>query len=180
MHEIAKKIINEHDGIVPNFPEILVKLPGIGKATAASICAFAYNTPTLFIETNIRTVFIHFFFQEKEEVDDKEIMTLVEQTLDKNHPRDWYYALTDYGVMLKQTLINPNRKSRHYKKQSKFDGSDRQIRGKILRVLTDIDSINVPNLIALLKENSVRVKRIIDGLCADGLINKNKNCLEIA
>ncbi len=180
LHEIAKKIINEHDGIVPNFPEILVKLPGIGKATAASICAFAYNTPTLFIETNIRTVFIHFFFQEKEEVDDKEIMTLVEQTLDKNHPRDWYYALTDYGVMLKQTLINPNRKSRHYKKQSKFDGSDRQIRGKILRVLTDIDSINVPNLIALLKENSVRVKRIIDGLCADGLINKNKNCLEIA
>ena len=58
---------------------------------------------TCFIETNIRAVFIHHFFSERESVTDREILPLVERTLDREEPRDWYYALMDYGATLKKT-----------------------------------------------------------------------------
>src|SRR6185436_4334664 len=103
----AQKIVAEFGGVLPNSPEILIELPGIGPATAASICAFAFNMPTIFIETNIRAVFIHFFFQHKTDITDKELLPLVAQTVDQTNPREWYYALMDYGVMLKKTAKNP-------------------------------------------------------------------------
>lgn len=119
---------------IPKTFEELVKLKGIGKNTAGSILAFAYNIPHPFIETNIRSVFIHFFFKNKDQVHDREIMELIEKTLDHKNPREWYYALMDYGAMLKKT-INPSQKSMHYKKQSAFYGSHRQKRGEVLRIL---------------------------------------------
>ena len=88
------------------------------------------------IETNIRTVFIHYFFSDRTDVHDKEIMPLIAATVDYNNPREWYYALMDYGVYLKKQLLNPSRKSKHHVTQSKFVGSDRQIRGAIIRQLT--------------------------------------------
>jgi len=136
LHRAAQIITNEHNGILPDNPEILMQLPGIGKATASSIVAFAFNKPTIFIETNIRAVFIHFFFEGHDKVDDADLIPLVQATVDHKDPCQWYYALMDYGVMLKKTVINPSRKSKHYHKQSKFEGSDRQIRGAILRALT--------------------------------------------
>ncbi|MCH8285089.1 hypothetical protein IIB79_01005 [candidate division KSB1 bacterium] len=47
----------------------------------------------------------------------------------------------DYGVFLKSQFSNLNAKSRHYTKQSRFEGSDRQIRGKILRALSEKNKI---------------------------------------
>ena len=41
----------------------------------------------------------------------------------------------DYGTWLAKTVENPNRKSKHYIKQSKFEGSKRQVRGSIIREL---------------------------------------------
>lgn len=134
---IAQQIMNDFGSIVPNDPNILVTFKGIGPNTAGSICAFAFNRPTVFIETNIRSVFIHLFFKDKEVVLDSEIMPLVDQTNDTQNPREWYYALMDYGVMLKRRFKNPSRKSKHHTKQSKFEGSDRQIRGRILKLLLE-------------------------------------------
>ncbi len=136
----------------------LMSLPGIGPNTAGSILAFAWNIAHPFIETNIRTVFIHFFFKKsnasavsQQKISDKDILALVEKTLPNNlqtssshseHPdrsvRDWYYALMDYGTMLKrdhraQKLIDPSRHSKHYKKQSAFKGSNRELRAALLR-----------------------------------------------
>src|SRR3990167_8662088 len=76
-------VIDDHKGRLPNEPNILMKLPAIGSATAGSIAAFAFNKPTVFLETNIRRVFLHFFFQGKKQVSDKDILPLVEKTLDK-------------------------------------------------------------------------------------------------
>ena len=171
LQRAAQIIMQEHAGLFPNDPQILIKLPGVGKATAASICAFAFNTPTIFIETNIRAVFIHFFFADKDSVHDHEIMPLLEASLDKEYSRDWYYALMDYGVMLKKTLVNPSRKSKHHAKQSKFEGSDRQIRGMILRILTQQQApILSEVLIALTKKDSMRVSKIIDQMVKDKLV----------
>ena len=114
-------------------PAELDALPGIGPATAASIYCFAYNKPTVFIETNIRKVFIFHFFPDRDEVEDADLIPLVRETLDTINPREWYYALMDYGSYLSKMVPNPNRRSKHYVRQSKFEGSDRQVRGRLLR-----------------------------------------------
>ena len=135
LHQAAGIIVEKYNGVVPDDPALLVELPGIGAATAASIAAFAYNKPTVFIETNIRAVYLHCFFPNQEKVPDAELVPLVAQSLDHSNPRQWYYALMDYGVMLKKTHQNPSRKSKHHTKQSRFEGSVRQVRGAVLRVM---------------------------------------------
>jgi A/G-specific adenine glycosylase len=135
LKQIACKVMGEYHDTFPQDPEVLKSFPGIGEATAGAIAAFAFNQPAIFLETNIRRVFIHHFFSQKATVRDTEILPLIEKTLDTSNPRKWYYALMDYGVMLKKEQQNPNRKSAHYQRQSPFEGSNRQIRGTILRVL---------------------------------------------
>lgn len=171
LQKAAQIIVSDFGGKLPDNPEILVELPGIGPATAASMCAFAYNKPTLFIETNIRAVYIHSFFPGKDAVHDKEIMPLVHVTLDHDNPREWYYALMDYGVMLKKTVINPSRKSKHYTKQSKFEGSDRQIRGLILKILTHAqEPISLKKITDMIDKDHVRIKKIIEQMILEKLI----------
>lgn len=171
LQKAAQIIMKDFGGQLPDDPRVLVELPGIGPATAASMCAFAYNKPTLFIETNIRAVYINFFFSEKTNVHDKEILPLVEATLDQDNPREWYYALMDYGVMLKKTIINPSRKSKHYTKQSKFEGSDRQIRGMILKILTQSqEPISLQKLTDITGKDHVRLQKIIDQMRQEQII----------
>jgi len=122
-------------GSFPTIREELVKLPGIGVNTAGAIQAYAFNRPVLFVETNVRTVYIHHFFKDRSEIQDKVILALLEQTLDRENPREFYWALMDYGSHLKTTVGNLNKASKHYTKQSKFEGSRRQVRGAVLREL---------------------------------------------
>lgn len=179
LHDCAQLVMSDFKGRLPEDPEILVRFPGIGKATAASICVFAFNSPHVFIETNIRTVFIHFFFSDRTRVADKEIAALVEQSLDRENPREWFYALMDYGVMLKKQVGNLSRKSKHYHKQSSFEGSDRQLRGRILQLLLDHESLQVVQLPELLGQPSERVVTLIDALCSEGLVRKRGDVLSL-
>ncbi len=135
LKQTAGIVMEEHGGVLPSDAAVLRTFPGIGPATSSEIAVFAFNVPQVFIETNIRRVFIHFFFQDRNSVDDSDILPLAEQALGRTDPRTWYYALMDYGAMLKKSVPNPNRRSAHYKKQSPFEGSDRQVRGTILRIL---------------------------------------------
>jgi len=48
-------------------------------------------------------------------------------------PRDWYYALLDYGASLKRSRPNPSRRSAHHARQGRFEGSRRQKRAWLLR-----------------------------------------------
>jgi A/G-specific adenine glycosylase len=132
------------DGL-PQTKEALMELPGIGPNTAGSVLAFAYNIPQAFIETNIRSVFIHFFFKNsRRKVDDKDILKLVEKSLEIGktgkkitNPREWFYALMDYGAYLKSSHPNPSRKSKHHVRQSPFKGSNRELRARILRSIIE-------------------------------------------
>lgn len=133
--QAAGRIVAEHDGRLPEGLKDLVALPGVGHNTAGAIAAYAHNKPVVFVETNIRTVFIHHFFADQEQVHDKEIADLVAKTL-PDDARSWYWALMDYGSHLKQTIGNLNKQSRHYSKQLAFHGSRRQIRGQVLRALS--------------------------------------------
>ena len=141
LKKATEAIVSKYKGKVPNDPALLEKLPGIGPYTARAISTFAFNQPEVFIETNIRRVYIHHFFSlghpTSKLVHDTEIMPLIETTLDKKNPREWYWALMDYGAHLSKQAKNPNRKSAHYVRQPKFKGSNREVRGKILKLLTE-------------------------------------------
>ncbi len=131
----ADRVVEEYGGALPKDEAALIRLPGIGKATAAAICAYAFNKPVVFIETNVRTVFLHFFFGRRDGVTDAQLHPFVETTLDRRNPRRWYSALMDLGVALKRVYGNAARRSAHYAKQSPFKGSRRQMRGLILKTL---------------------------------------------
>jgi len=114
------------------------KLPGVGPYTKAAVEAFAHNKPTVFVETNIRTVFFHHCgFLQKDKISDAELLPMVAEALKQSRmqPRDFYAALMDYGTHLKRQGVKLNSKSKHYAKQSKFEGSARQKRAKKLRAL---------------------------------------------
>ena len=175
LHDLAKQVVAEYGGVLPSDPELLQKFKGIGPATAGSISAFAFNKPTVFIETNIRSVFIHAFFKDKEKVHDKELLPLIEATVDKDNAREWYYALTDYGVMLKKTCKNPARKSAHHQVQSRFEGSDRQIRGLILKLLAEYFSLTQEEIIAYIPRDSNKVVKILDKLAQEKTIKERDN-----
>lgn len=180
LYQAAKYIVEELNSIFPNNEKELIKIPGIGPYTAGAILVFSYNQPLIFIETNIRRVFIHHFFKDKENISDKEILPYIKQELDKKNPRDWYYALMDYGVELSKQIPNPNRKSKHYNKQSKFEGSIRKVRGEVLRQLIKVKTILVIDLERKIStESSERISLAIDGLEKDGLIKKEQNQLTL-
>jgi len=175
LYQLAQIVVHEHGGVLPQDPKILQTLPGIGPNTAGSMCAFAFNKPVVFIETNIRTVFIDSFFYAQESVNDKELLPLIEATVDHDNPREWYYALMDYGVFLKSRKINPSRKSAHYNKQSKFEGSDRQIRAKIVKCITENENVSHHDVLSVINKDVVRVEKIIDKLVAEDFIKKSVN-----
>lgn len=172
LHEAAKQIV-----VLGGFPATesdLVKLPGIGKNTAGAIMAYAFNKPALFIETNIRAVYIHHFFNDRDLVDDNDIKLILDQTIDRKSPRPFYWALMDYGSNLKKRGIKPSR-SRHYKKQSPLKGSVREVRGQIIALLTEND-LSENELREQIKADE-RFSRALKGLIADGLVMESAGLL---
>lgn len=166
--EAARTAVREYDGKLPKTREQLVRLPGIGPNTAGAILAYAFNRPEIFIETNIRTVFIHHFFAEAEGVPDKDIKTVVAATMpDENNYREWYWALMDYGTHVKQTAGNASQRSKHFTRQSKFEGSRRQIRGKVLRLLAERPH-SKPQLVKQMPDE--RLLAVVDDLQKEGFI----------
>ncbi|MBC8548270.1 MAG: A/G-specific adenine glycosylase [Candidatus Brocadiales bacterium] len=172
LKQIAQKIVEEFDGNLPASVETLMTFPGIGKATASAIAAFAFQHSTVFIETNIRRVFIHCFFHDMIDVRDSEILPLVERTLDTSNPREWYYALMDYGVMLKQKYENSNRRSAHYQKQSPFQGSNRQIRGRVLKLLIHESNISEHQIAQKLHIQEENIYNNLTQLVKEGFVKE--------
>ena len=140
LHEAAKKTVTDFSGKIPDTLEGLVKLPGVGPNTAGAIMAYSFNKPVVFIETNVRTVYFHHFFEDQALVSDKELKELVSETVDAEHPREWYWALMDYGSYLKKQGVGRIDKSSHYKKQAPLKGSLREVRGMILKQLAIRDT----------------------------------------
>lgn len=175
LYGIAQKVMAEYNGKLPDDVEVLKTFKGLGHATASSIVAFVFNKPTIFIETNIRAVFLHSFFKEEQEISDALLMPLVEATVCKDNPREWYYALMDYGVYLKKLHKNPSRKSKHHAIQSVFEGSDRQIRGAIILKLTQQKTLSLAQLYQELSFDKDRIIQQCNKLKKEGMIKINNN-----
>ncbi|MBI4086715.1 A/G-specific adenine glycosylase [Candidatus Kaiserbacteria bacterium] len=178
LHEAVKMIEDHFHGRFPKTAEEIEQLPGVGHYTARAIATFAYNLPEVFIETNIRTVFLHYFFKNKTNVPDSKIIPYIEATLDTKHPREWYWALMDYGAYLKKEHGNANLRSAHYTKQSKFEGSNRQIRGLIIKTLLAEGALTAAALAKKTKKPFKFVQTIADTLVREGFLKKkNKTYL---
>ena len=175
LQKCAIRVMNEYDGILPADVDTLATFPGIGRATASSIAAFAFNMPVVFIETNIRRVFIHFFFTDTDTVSDTEILPLVEKALYHDNPRIWYWALMDLGSALKKTVPNPNRRSVNYTKQSPFEGSDRNIRGIIIRMLLAEPGMSEKKFLDIRNDDPARIKKILSALESEGFILRHND-----
>ena len=126
-------------GRLPKTVDELQALPGIGPATAAGVVAFAYDAPALYLETNVRSVFLHELFPDADQVHDRELAPFVSDTCPKSDVRAWYYALLDYGAFLKSQGMNPSRRSAHYARQSAFGGSRREKRSFVLKCVLAAD-----------------------------------------
>lgn len=169
LHKAAKMIVSEFSGEFPQDEMSILKLPGVGKNTAGAICAYAFNQRSIFVETNIRTVYIHHFFNDQFDIDDKEIIKLLKKTIDEDNPRRFYQNLMDYGSWLKASGVKNIRSSKHYKKQSALKGSVREVRGQLIRLLSiegSVATIDVQKQFA----GDERFDRAVKGLIDDGLV----------
>lgn len=142
----------EHAGVLPVASADLLLLPGVGPSTAAGIRVFAYGLADVYLETNVRTVFLHELFPDEMDVPDTQIVPLVERACDRDDPRGWYYALLDYGAYLKTIMPNPSRRSRHHVRQSAFEGSRRQKRAWLLQAVLAGDGLSTDELAVALDE----------------------------
>jgi len=184
LHQAAQKIVTEFGGEFPVDKTLLTTLPGIGVNTAGAMLAYAYNEPVVFIETNIRTVFIHHFFADHENIADAQLLPILQRCIDSIESekegygvREWYWALMDYGSFLKRSVGNKSRSSQAYTKQSKFAGSRRQIRGLVLRALAE-DDASLESLKTKISDE--RLLSVLDDLVKEQLINIEDNRYFIA
>ena len=178
----------KHGGALPDDQEGLIALPGIGPATAAGVVAFAYNRPSVYIETNVRSVFLHHLFPDEEGVTDKRIEPYVRDTCPEQGARAWYYALLDYGAHLKSTGENPSRRSAHYARQSAFAGSRREKRSFILKCVLGSDGgVTAEDAQRMLNEfershgraeiDSALFESLVDELAREGFFNYHDGVL---
>ncbi|MDR2783661.1 MAG: A/G-specific adenine glycosylase [Treponema sp.] len=188
LKDCARIITGDYAGHVPETPDILCSLPGVGAYTAGAIACFAYNYPSVFIETNIRSAVISFFYfsynapASESVISDREISSILESALDektRKDPRLWYWALMDYGANLKKLHVNLNRRSAHYSKQSKFEGSLRQIRGGIVRTLARDGASTIESLLRKTAAQKQELYRALDGLQKDAIVCEHQGVYRI-
>jgi A/G-specific adenine glycosylase len=183
----ARAVVERHGGEVPRTYEELRALPGIGDYTASAILAFAFGVGRPLIETNVRAVIIRHFFPRKKAVSEHEILSLTEQTLDRENPRDWYAAFMDYGAHMKASEGNHARRSAHHGKVKKtpFKGSMRQVRGEVLKAVLAAGGRAGAAGIAAAVARKIGVEReqaraAIDGLARDGMLVKEGARVRVA
>ena len=178
----------KREGRLPHTVDELVTLPGIGPATAAGVVAFAFNEPAVYLETNVRSVFLHELFPHGERVPDKALAPYVANTCPDDEPRAWYYALLDYGAHLKAHGANPARRSSHYARQSAFEGSHRQKRSLLLKqVLASPEGIARDDAASALNEMERQAERsevdaatfakLVEELVAEGFFHEEGDLL---
>lgn len=173
LRSAAQEIVTRHNGELPADPEKLLELPGIGRYTAQAIMAFAFNRPAILVETNIRTVLIHEFFSESKNVTDQDLEDVLRKLQPRKNFREWYYALMDFGVWLKSQGVKTHRQSKHYKKQSPFKGSRRELRGLVLEVLIKDKTTSVSQMVKISQRTKEETEMVLATLVREGTLVQN-------
>ena len=99
LQKAAQEIVHSYKGIFPKRESLLTKLPGVGTYTARAILVFAYKQDVAMVDTNIRQIITHFFFE-----DISQKPSVIQEVADKLVPPgkswEWHQALMDYGALV--------------------------------------------------------------------------------
>lgn len=166
--ESCSLISSAWSGGIPADENALLQLPGVGPYTARAVLVFAFNQPSVLIETNIRTVYIKHFFPGADAVSDREILKIAERCLDTRDSRAWHNALMDYGAEIKRVEGNHSRRALAYQPQTSFSTSFRRVRGAVLKALVGTGQADVEALYAALPFSRENLEKAIDALVAEG------------
>jgi len=170
LHKAARKIVTEFDNDVIEAMKQYKEIPGVGRYTSQAVQIFSTNTDLVTVDTNIRRIFINEFHL-PEKVSDKELWGLAKRCLPKGRSREWHNALMDYGALFltaQKTGIKPKTQ------QSRFEGSDRQLRARIIRILLQNDE-SLVNISRILNVDSSWLQRILEKLISEEIISKKNN-----
>jgi A/G-specific adenine glycosylase len=170
LHKAAQKIVTEFDQNVLEVMKHYKEIPGVGKYTSQAVLIFSTNADLVTVDTNIRRIFIKEFNLSKK-ISDKYLWSLAERCLPKGKSRDWHNALMDYGALFltaQKTGIKPKTR------QTRFEGSDRQIRARIIRILLQSDA-SLLTITRALDSDSLSIQRILDKLVREEIITKKTN-----
>jgi len=169
LKDAARQLVDR--GEFPKTVEELSELKGIGPYTSRSILIFAFNKDLAAVDTNIRRVLIASGFAD-EEMSSSQLQSVADDLLLKGRSRDWHNALMDYGSLVltsSSTSISPQ------SKQTRFKGSTRQLRGAIIRILTNSETLSLNELISHLSSDNIQcrdVHPVLDQLLAERLVER--------
>jgi len=169
----AERVVAEHRGQVPRALEQLRALRGVGPATAAGVRAFAFGEPGVYIETNVRAALLHEFFGQAEGVRDAQLAPVYEAVFDRDQPREWLFALMDYGAHVKRAHANPSRRSAHHTRQTPFEGSRRQKRARLLHAVVDRGQATAASLASELGLDTEQAEELLSELEAEGFLARD-------
>lgn len=174
LHTTARIIATKFDGNVLKAMKEYKQLPGIGRYTSQAVQIFSTNADLVTVDTNIRRIFIS-EFKLPTKSSEKELWNLAEKCLPLGKSRDWHNALMDYGALhltAQKTGIKPKTQ------QTPFEGSDRQIRAKILRCLLQ-KSMPLSELEESFLLEQKRLRPILDKMVHEKIIMKRNTTYQL-
>ncbi len=176
LKKTAERVVQAYEGHFPQTEKELVQLPGLGTYTARAILVFAFRKNVAPVDTNIRQIITHYFFEDTHQKESI-IAKVADLLLPHDKSWEWGQALMDYGA-----LEMPKLRPKKEKKISSipFKETNRFYRGRIMDTLRMHD---IREFI-LLKEFREKYDKpedflihILQGLEKDGLITRSKEGL---
>lgn len=194
LHRTAQTVVAEHAGRIPDSLDELLGLPGIGPYTARAVLAFAFEQPVAVLDTNVGRILARVSGRQ---LDRREAQSAADVALGENDPWVWNQALLDVGATICRSRStncgncplsaicqwrlagNPDQDPATASAavsvpQSRFEGSDRQGRGRLIDALRrDTIALSEAATVMGWPNDPERVDRVVRGLVADGLIRRD-------
>lgn len=188
LHASAIAIEREHHGEVPRTVDALRTLPGVGPYTAGAVASIAFGAAVPAPDVNVRRVVARVLHgREPRELAAGDLAAAAAAFLDREDPGGWNQALMDIGRELCRPSPRceacPLRRGCRFRaaahpgapptrRQAPFEGSARQVRGRIVAALRDRRSATLMTLVTAADVTEPRVLAAIDGLMRDGIVQR--------
>jgi A/G-specific adenine glycosylase len=191
LHEAARIVTERHGGVIPDSYEELLALPGVGRYTAAAIASFAYRQRHPVLDTNVRRVLSRLVTGA--EFPGKTVSAAewrLAETLLPDEPEvaaRWAVGVMELGALVctaarPRCPVCPLAADCAWLKAGRpaaavrptgqrYEGTDRQCRGRLLAVLRDADGPVPASRLDAVWPTPVQRARALDGLVADGLVD---------
>ncbi len=197
LHESAQLIQTEYDGAIPQSPDKLETLPGVGSYTANAVASFAFNSGNAVVDTNVKRVLYRSFSVPDETSSFK---TAANELLPPNKSRVWNNAMMELGAVACQKTPQCDQQQCPWRtwcaayasgdftapdvpEQPSFEGSRRQYRGRVIRALESKGPMKLSDLgprirVDYTPDNREWLESIVTDLADDGLIALNNELTE--